>query len=83
MRANLDKKTHAMDFKSAYIIFIIRKFAEHYKMSAKQAYLYLRQYAGITFLDDCYEAEHQQTVETAIEDLTIVCRNHGGGMRYA
>lgn len=51
-------------------------------MSAKQAYLYLKQYAGIAFLDDCYEAEHQQTVETAIEDLTIVCQNHGGGLRY-
>ena len=71
-----------MEFKPAYIIFIIRKFAEHYKMSAKQAYLYLKRYAGIAFLDDCYEAEHQQTVETAIEDLTIVCQNHGGELRY-
>ena len=52
-------------------------------MSAKQAYLYLKQFAGITFLDDCYEAEHQQSVATAIEDLTIVCQNHGGGLRYA
>ena len=57
--------------------------AEHYKMTAKQAYLYLKQYAGISFLDDCYEAEHQQSVTTAIEDLTIVCQNHGGGLRYA
>ena len=72
-----------MNFKPAYIIFIIRKFAEHYKMTAKQAYLYLKQFAGIDFLDECYEAEHQQTVATAIEDLTIVCQNHGGGLRYA
>ena len=72
-----------MDFKPAYIIFIIRKFAERYKMSAKQAYLYLKQFAGIAFLDDCYEAEHQQSVATAIEDLTIVCQNHGGGLRYS
>ena len=33
-------------------------------------------------LYDCYEAEHQQIVETAIEDLTIVCQNHGGELRY-
>ena len=67
-----------MNFKLSYITFIIRKFAEHYAISCKQAYQYLRQYSGIDFLDECYEAEHQQSVETAIEDLTIVCKNHGG-----
>ncbi len=72
-----------MEFKTAYMVFIIRKFAEHYSMTVKQAYLYLKQFEGITFLDDCYEAEHQQTVATAIEDLTIVCQNHGGELRYA
>ncbi len=72
-----------MDYKPAYIIFIIRKFAEHYNMTAKQAYLYLKRFSGIAFLDECYEAEHQQTIETAIEDLTIVCKNHGGDLQYA
>ena len=71
-----------MDFKPEYIVFIIRKFAEHYSMPVKQAYEYLKQYAGITFLDDCYEAEHQQSVATAIEDLTTVCKKHGGWLRY-
>ena len=32
------------------------------------------QFAGIAFLDDCYDAEHQQSVATAIEDLIIVYR---------
>ncbi|MBR1516347.1 MAG: DUF3791 domain-containing protein [Paludibacteraceae bacterium] len=41
------------------------------------------QFAGIAFLDDCYDAEHQQSVATAIEDLTFVCQNHGGELRYA
>lgn len=38
--------------------------------------------AGISFLDECYEAEHQQTVETAIEDLATVCKIHGGELSY-
>ena len=71
-----------MDYKAAYIIFIIRKFAEYFSLTPKQAYLYLKQYAGISFLDECYEAEHQQTVETAIEDLATVCKIHGGELSY-
>ena len=63
-----------MDFKPSYFIMTIRKFAEHYSLSCKQAYQYLKRYAGIAFLDDCFEAEHT---------LSRVCQNHGGYLRYA
>ena len=62
---------------------VIRKFAEHYSLSVKQAYLYLKKYAGIAFIDKCYDAEHTLSVDDAIIDLTQVCRNNGGDLVYA
>ena len=76
-------KKNNMEFKPSYFIMTIRKFAEHYSMTSKQAYQYLKRFAGIAFLDDCFEAEHTLSFEDAIEDLTRVCQNHGGYLKYA
>lgn len=76
-------KKNIMEFKPSYFIMTIRKFAEHYSMTSKQAYQYLKRFAGIAFLDDCFEAEHTLSFEDAIEDLTRVCQNHGGYLKYA
>ena len=72
-----------MAFKATYLIMVIRKFAEHYAMSNKDAYLYLKRYAGIAFLDECYEAEHTLSFEDAVEDVSRICQIHGGNLRYA
>jgi len=72
-----------MERKTTYIIMAIRKFAEHYALSGQQAYRYLKNYAGIAFLDDCYEAEHTLSFDDAVEDLSRVCQIHGGNLRYA
>lgn len=79
----LQSKKNIMEFKPSYFIMTIRKFAEHYSMTSKQAYQYLKRFAGIAFLDDCFEAEHTLSFEDAIEDLTRVCQNHGGYLKYA
>lgn len=71
-----------MDLKSAYIVTVIRKFAEHFGLSGREAYRYLNDFAGIAFLDDCYEAEHQLSFDDAIEDLCQVCQRNGGGLQY-
>lgn len=49
-------------------------------MSLLEAYNYLDRYGGITFLDECYAAEHLLSIEEAIKDLTIICKNNGGGL---
>lgn len=76
-------KHHFMERKASYIVTVIRKFAEHYSISIKEAYRYLKQYQGIAFLDDCYEAEHTLSFDDAVEDSSRVCQIHGGGLRYA
>lgn len=75
--------TNRMNRKPAYFIMTIRKFAEHYGLSGQQAYRYLKRYAGIAFLDDCYEAEHTLSFEDAVEDLSRVCQLNGGDLHYA
>jgi len=47
-------------------------------MNQKDAFNYLNDNDGIWFLVDCYEAEHTLSLDDAINDLTIVCKNNGG-----
>lgn len=61
-----------------YTIYCINAFAEHYKLTAKQAFAYLKLHNGLKFLDECYEAEHQLSIRDAVNDLAQVCRNNGG-----
>ena len=46
----------------------------------KQAFAYLTRFKGISFLDECYEAEHQLSLEDAVNDLSIICKRNGGGL---
>ena len=67
-----------MKYRIAYIIYCIRKFAEHFGITVKESFDYLHEYKGIKFLDDCYEAEHTLSFDDAVDDLTAVCLKHGG-----
>lgn len=62
----------------AYVNCCVGVFADHFQLSLPQAYAYLRRFNGIDFLVDCYTAEHTLSIEDAVEDITEVCRKHGG-----
>lgn len=64
--------------KIEYIVACISEFANRHTLSFRQAFNYLDFYKGIDFLDKCYEAEHQFSIEDAIDDLTEYCQRHGG-----
>lgn len=66
--------------KVTYLIYCINAFAERYQLSSKQAFAYLKRFEGLTFLDECYEAEHQLSLSDAVDDLSTVCKQHGGGL---
>lgn len=61
-----------------YMIYCINAFAKQYGLTAKQAFSYLFRFKGMAFLDECYEAEHQLSLQDAVDDLSIVCRRNGG-----
>ena len=58
----------------------ISTFAESKNLSLKDAYNYLEEYKGIDFLEDCYDAEHLLSLDDAVDDLIVVCKNNGGGI---
>lgn len=63
-----------------YTVMCISEFALKYSMRTKQAYLYLKKHGGISFLKDCYDAEHLLSIEDAIDDLALICRKNGGNV---
>ena len=52
--------------------------AVRWGISSAEAYHYLHEHGGITFLIDCYEAEHQLSIDDAVDDLALICRYNGG-----
>ena len=61
-----------------YMVVCINEFASKLNISTKDAFDYLYKYNGINFLKENYEIEHTLSIEDAIEDIIIVCRNNGG-----
>lgn len=61
-----------------YIVICISEFAKQKSITAKEAYNYLKEYKGLEFLNECYEAEHTLSLNDAVEDLTEICKGNGG-----
>ncbi len=61
-----------------YIVVCINEFSDRYGLQMKDAYLYLRDYKGIEFLQNFYDAEHLLSFDDAVDDLTFICRRNGG-----
>lgn len=64
--------------KVKYINYCISAFARQYDMSLLESFNYIERYGGLAFLDECYAAEHLLSIEDAVNDLTVICRNNGG-----
>lgn len=64
-----------------YIVICINEFAKQCKITSKEAYLYLKDYKGLEFLKECYEAEHTISLDDAIDDLKQICMNNGGNIK--
>ena len=63
-----------------YVVACIHAFAQKNRMNQRDAYLYLNKYQGLSFLTDCYEAEHTLSIEDALDDLETVCKRNGGSL---
>ncbi len=63
-----------------YTIALITEFAAAHRITAQQAYLYLRQNKGLDFVDEFYDVEHTLSFDQAVEDLTIYCKRMGGNL---
>ncbi len=61
-----------------YTVVCVNEFANKHKIAEKEAFIYLYDYKGIDFIKENYDVEHTLSLDDAVEDLTIVCRNNGG-----
>ena len=61
-----------------YLVICINDFADRFDMDSKAAYRFLSQFGGIDFLIQHYEIEHTLSIDEAIDDLEMVCRQNGG-----
>jgi len=64
--------------KISFISYIIPKFAADYKMELQQAYQYLKQYGGLSFLMEHWWALHTDNDIWAVHDIYQVYRNNEG-----
>jgi hypothetical protein len=62
------------------MVYCVSAFAKKYGLNNSQAFSYLGRFKGISFLDECYEAEHQLSILNAVDDLTIICHRNGGAL---
>lgn len=58
----------------------VNEFARHKKLNPKAAFQYLHSFGGIQFIKEHYEVEHMLSLDNAIDDLGIICRNNGGNL---
>ena len=61
-----------------YYVLCVGAFARAKGISHVEAFNYLHLYKGMEFLIECYDAEHTLSLNDAVDDLTIVCKNNGG-----
>jgi hypothetical protein len=71
----LDRETQN---KVNFMVFMIQEFAMAYKMKGPDAYLYLKKYGGMDFLNKHWWALHTDNPYWAVRDMFKVCRNNGG-----
>jgi hypothetical protein len=61
-----------------YAVACVSEFADRHNMSQQDAFQYLYKYKAIAFLKENYEIEHTLSLDDALDDLFIICRNNGG-----
>jgi hypothetical protein len=61
-----------------WAVVCVSEFAKAHRLPHKAAFRYLHDFGGIGFIKEHYEAEHLLSLDDAVEDLGIICRNNGG-----
>ncbi len=65
-------------WKIQYINLCINEFARKHRLTPQMAYNYLYAFNGLTFLDECYEAEHTDSLLNTMDTLKKICARNGG-----
>lgn len=63
-----------------YLVWLVSEFAKRYGLTESQAYNYMSNFKGISFVYDCYASLHTLSIEDGIDDVAAVCRQNGGAL---
>lgn len=61
-----------------YIIAFISEFADKFGMTEPQAFNYIQQNKGISFIEKHYNVIHTLSFADAVENVALYCRRMGG-----
>lgn len=61
-----------------FTVVCVSEFAKKNNISIREAFRYLFQFKGISFIKENYDIEHTLDFETILEDLGILCQRNGG-----
>ena len=61
-----------------YMVVCVNDYADRHGLAYAEAFDYLLRNKGLDFLEDCYDAEHTLSLDTALDDLDAVCKRNEG-----
>lgn len=61
-----------------YIIALVSEFAKKFDLSNRQAFNYIRNHQGISFIEQNYGIIHTLGFKEAVDSVAIYCRKTGG-----
>ena len=63
-----------------YTVVCVNEFANKLNIAEKEAFDYLYKQKGIAFIKEHYDIEHTLSMDDAIDDIIMICRNNGGNL---
>ncbi len=63
-----------------YTDVLIDEFAKRHRITVQESFEYLNKYQAIDFINEFYDVEHTLSIDNAVDDITVICRNNGGAL---
>ena len=59
-----------------YMVVCVNDYADRHGLPYAETFDYLLRNKGLDFLEDCYDAEHTLSLDTALDDLDAICKRN-------
>ncbi len=80
MRQIRQLKMYPISDITEYTVLLIRKFAQHFGLTDRQAANYIERYGAMTLLYTHYNVMHTLSFDDNIESIATYCRRNGGAL---
>ncbi|MBR2168073.1 MAG: DUF3791 domain-containing protein [Paludibacteraceae bacterium] len=80
MQRNLERAAimYSINDITEYTVLLIRRFAQHFGLTDKQAANYMERYGALSLFHNNYGIMHTLSFEDNIESIAAYCHRHGG-----